>query len=420
MKKVVKKVAKRTGAPTVKAVVMPFERLLGVMRKYYELPEEDYIKVVYGTMFANRLDSVPVWLYLVGQAGGGKTEVLKGISAHPSSITISRWTEQTMVSGKGKQGTKGDCSLLPELDGKVLIIKDFTSSLSMSYKTALSILGEPRDAFDGACSKAFGTKSGDSVVKSYTSKFGLIAAVTHSIDRYSSTVGDLGERALIYRMPVIDTNSKLCFRMCMKAIEQRESEKDAEIIEAAKEVLDQEMPPATMTDQQTFDLSDAANVSSKLRTVVHRDHRTKEITEKPVTEVPARLIQQLCNLTKGIAMAQGRAEVSNEDVRLVQKTAIHSCTLMRRSLVEHMLKLDRKMPAEWFPINDLLRSWGALSESQVRTMLLDLAELKVVEMKSYITTKNREGLDWRITQNKLEKGILNLLVPVKRDEEEEA
>ena len=73
------------------------------------------------------------------------------------------------------QDGDNDPSLIPKLDGKVLVIKDFTVILKERHEIASAILSQLRDAFDGSIRKAFGTGKD----KKYNAKFGVIAAVTN-------------------------------------------------------------------------------------------------------------------------------------------------------------------------------------------------------------------------------------------------
>ena len=90
-----------------------------------------------------------------------------------------------------------DHSLLPKLDGKVLVIKDFTALLNMPREARQQILGDLRDAYDGNAAKAFGTHV---ETRRYTSKFGIMAAVTGAIDKHAAVMQQLGERFLKLRL----------------------------------------------------------------------------------------------------------------------------------------------------------------------------------------------------------------------------
>ena len=90
---------------------------------------------------------------------------------------LTSLTPQTLISGFVDEG-KPDPSLLPKLDGKILIVKDLTPLISGSADVRSAVLGQLRDAYDGSSAKAFGT--GD--VKRYESRFGMLFGVTPVIE----------------------------------------------------------------------------------------------------------------------------------------------------------------------------------------------------------------------------------------------
>jgi len=426
MPKVKKTVKKKTKKKTTRMCVevtdmepsLEWAQLEETMGRHYILHDTDYVHVVLGTMFANRLNDVPTWLYLAGQPSCGKTEILNPLAAHDSVKMISRWTEQTLVSGRGKQGSKADSSLLPELDKKVLIVKDLTSALSMNQNTAQSILGELRDAFDGKCSKAFGIKDGDAdtVIKEYKSKFGMIAGVTHAIDKHHRIIGDLGERFLMYRIP--DVPKDVARRVCMMIGGQhKESFRQEEMDTAACDVLNQETEAPVLSKEQLEQICNAAFLGATLRVQIPRDHRTKQAKDVPSTEAPYRIMKQLCNLAIGMSWAKGLPRVSGRDIDRAQKTALHGCTRIRRELLEYLMKEDWEdertgvghKGGGYRTAKQVSEGWVLFKEDQLRIMLEDLHLLGLADRYTYQTEKKKDGFKWRITHNESVRETLDAL-----------
>ena len=103
--------------------------------KHMVMSNDEYIDVVFGVVLANRLDSKPVWLYLVIPPGGGKTEVLQALDGPGREIyALSILTPQTLISGQILKRGQHDPSLLPKLDGKTLVLKDFTAMLTGKWE----------------------------------------------------------------------------------------------------------------------------------------------------------------------------------------------------------------------------------------------------------------------------------------------
>jgi hypothetical protein len=86
----------------------------------------------------------------VDASGGGKTELLSALQKRPSAYFLSSLPEKTLISGyRDPKHKDRDPSLLPQLDGKVLVIKDLSPLLSMRRESRNQILGDLRDAYDG-------------------------------------------------------------------------------------------------------------------------------------------------------------------------------------------------------------------------------------------------------------------------------
>src|SRR5262249_10135162 len=89
-----------------------------------------------------------------------------------------------------------DPSLLPQLDGKCLVIKDFTTVLAMNPMQRDEIYGILRDVYDGHAAKHFGTGR-----REYVSRFNMLAGVALQIER-AWHLSALGERFLTWTMKV--------------------------------------------------------------------------------------------------------------------------------------------------------------------------------------------------------------------------
>src|SRR5262249_42656893 len=101
---------------------------------------------------------------------------------------------QTFASGLERKGV--ETSLLPRIDGRVIVMKDFGTVLSMYHEKKAEILAILREVYDGQFSKEWG--NGKSL--SWTGKVGLLAGVTGVIDREYALGAILGERFLMYRL----------------------------------------------------------------------------------------------------------------------------------------------------------------------------------------------------------------------------
>ena len=306
---------------------------------HFDRGEDAVLDMFLGAVVANRFSGDPVWIFVVGPPGGTKTEVLRSLSEWSEVYTLSTLTASTLISGLvPKDGI--DPSLLPKLDGKVLVIKDFTAILDMHREARQQILGDLRDAYDGEMAKAFGSEAG---TRRYKSKFGLVAAVTPVIDSYTSIGQQLGERFIKFRL----TESGAMKRV-RKALGNsgRETDMRRELAEAAEGVL---LACATKEERQIAigedlegRLIDLADILARLRSVVSRNGYTKTINYVPVPEIGTRLVKQFGKLARGIAAVRGKSEVGEDEFRLIRRIARDTLPSKRRLIVHTLFRLYRE------------------------------------------------------------------------------
>ncbi len=102
----------------------PIDRveLIKQFRKWLHIQDEQVLAVTFGMLLANRLQGDPLWMFIVAPPGGMKSELLMTLSKATRIYPMSTLTPHCLVSGMTMQGG-GDPSLIPKLDGQVLIVK---------------------------------------------------------------------------------------------------------------------------------------------------------------------------------------------------------------------------------------------------------------------------------------------------------
>ncbi|GAH04776.1 unnamed protein product, partial [marine sediment metagenome] len=160
------------------------------IRKWLYIEDDTSVDVMLGTYIANKLPGDPIWTIFIGPASNTKTELLRTMDGHPKVYFLSSYTPATMVSGKGTQRKAEESSLIYKLDGKTLIIKEFSGILSMRSEQRSEILAQLREIYDGKYNKAFGT----GVTHDWNGKVGLMAACTPAYDKHYGVIGELGDR----------------------------------------------------------------------------------------------------------------------------------------------------------------------------------------------------------------------------------
>lgn len=379
---------KKAKAPAKRVVRAASSRLIHVFRHWLFLKSEDAIRVVFGTVLANRMEGDPLWLFLVAPPGGTKTELLLSLSQSPDIHTTTSLTPHSLVSGANFLGG-GDPSLIPQLDGKVLVIKDFTTILSMHYIHRDEIFGILRDAYDGKTEKQFGT----GVKRSYTSRFGILAGVTTTIDRFSTIHQSLGERFLKFR----DYNAGVTWEdesariaRAMENINQENSMRSA-LAQAAATYLNLASPEKwpTLSKSTRSKLIYLAQLTGILRSVVERDN-FGNVVFRPVAEVGTRLGKQLAKLLIGLTAFRGADSVHAEDYQIVSKVALDTVP-DRVTVVVRELWRTRKWPGGL-----TTKEVGSLAHLPPATCFREMQDL---EMLSIVQKKgDAQTYRWMLTQ----------------------
>jgi len=278
----------------------PLKRALVAFSKWLFLPDPDVVLVTYGALAANHLPGDPTWLLLVGAPGSGKTEALLPAMAVPSVRAVSTLTRASLLSGTAKKehadSAKG--GLLRELgDFGCIVIKDFTSILSLHREERAEVLAALREVYDGSYSRAVGTDGGKTV--SWQGKIGLLAAVTPTVDRHHALMASMGERFVMFRLPEVDADSQ-----ALRALDHAGKEKQmrAELAEAVTRLFEPGLPaePKPLDGNDKLRLMYLATFVVKARSAVERDGYTRDIELVPGSEAPTRIIVALSRLLAGL------------------------------------------------------------------------------------------------------------------------
>jgi hypothetical protein len=343
------------------------EEVLAVLSKWLCLPDLEAVDVLMATAIAIYLPGDPLWLYYVGPPGGTKTESLRALKGS-RVVSLSSLTPQTLISGYKGDPEKVD--LLPKLDGKLLVIKDFTSILSKKPEDAAAIFADLREAYDGYLEKSFGSGVG---TKTYSARFGLIAAVTPAIDRFRTVHSLLGERFLRIDLR---TDAEATIQRASE-LEGQETQMRAELQEVVGRCLAQAgewVDPQVLVEQRFLDqLRALAHVAATLRTEVDRD-RQRLVMYDPVPEVGTRLVEQLQKLAKALATWRERVVVTAEDYVTIRRVALDCVRSQRRKVVGALQAAGGRD----LPTADV-GSVVAMPSDTAREVCEDLWQLKVLD-----------------------------------------
>lgn len=152
------------------------------------------IKLIAAATIGSRMSGDPIFLFIVGQSSGGKTEYINLINGLKFVKPLDTLTSNTFASGAKTSG--GSASLLLKIQNGLISIKDFTTILDMNETSRKEIMSQLRVIFDGSFSKETG--NGESIV--WNGKISMIAAVTSIIHQRGSEYKSMGERFMNYEI----------------------------------------------------------------------------------------------------------------------------------------------------------------------------------------------------------------------------
>jgi hypothetical protein len=303
---------------------------------HYEGNDHLYVDFVLSVLVTNYWRDNPVWAIVIGPAGGGKTDLLMCMQGHDDVHMLGKLTPNALVSGWHGE----DMSLLPLLDGKFLILKDFTTILQMDSRRRDEIIGQLRGAYDGQEGGGFGIGGAEGGMREYKSHFTLLAACTPAYEYYYSVNSQLGERFIIYRFRHIDPE-----KSARKALLNQACPSDDKIVlrklfvKYLNTLRTAEIPKLSAIKIAPQDMEIVVSMASlvaRSRTRVHRDGRFHDVQSEVVVETPTRLALQLAKLAKGCAVSRGRDHVTADDMCLVGRVAADSIPSIRMRVMQNI------------------------------------------------------------------------------------
>jgi hypothetical protein len=310
--------------------------LAGRVQDYLYFPTPDPLYVVLGTIAANMLQGVPVWVMLVGAPSSGRTVMLETLANIPRvHIVGAIKSPGALLSGvgqkdKGKGATGG---LLRQIGNRgVMVMKDFTSMLSMPREPLGEAIGALREIYDGRWSRPLGTDGGR--VLEWKGKLGFLGACTPVLDRHNTVTSELGERWIYYRYTETDGYGET-----IKALGNRNPEQVMvelrELVCGFTEALELKWDEGgaerrELTAHEKNKLYAIASMVVSARSPVPRDQRTYEIVDVAQKEAPTRLSGALGQLYLGLECI-GLGEV--EAWGLIGRVALDSAPQARMKVL---------------------------------------------------------------------------------------
>lgn len=243
----------------------------------------------------------PVWMTLIGPSSGGKSQYIRPLAkANPSLfLQLDDLTSNTLISGNGEK----DSLIFRIKERGIITMDDFTVLGSKNAEDRNAILSQFRMIYDGRMTKASGKNGAEPIT--WTGHAGMIAGSTPQIYKLFAEVADMGERFIYYRMKDMDEDKAIEFvqRKGLSAKETDEKLKDiyGRYFAAMMDRVEQ-MPDVEVDEETQQAILSIAKSGTRLRTPVITDEREHFVSEKPVSELPFRVMKQLTNIAKAFTV----------------------------------------------------------------------------------------------------------------------
>jgi hypothetical protein len=390
-----------SNADTPKVVRRSFLEVVRDFRTHIQHIPEDCIKgllLELAVVFSNKIPGEPIWLFIVGPPGSGKTMMLQSVSDVPITHYESNLNPKTLVSGfKMTDGT--DPSLLPKIIGKTLILKEYTEIMSLSGADQEFLFGVLRGAYDGRVERTYAhgvtRVYPDPTSEHKTCHFSLLAGVTNAI--HGDNRAALGERFLKYQMfpddhdPILQIQSAINSTIERKLPEFELRESASSFIEYKLAQLDNGVAIPTVPKWIQERVVGLAQVVSMIRAMVAR--KQGELLYRPSPEIGTRLSKQLIKLSQCIAFVLDKQAVDEECYSLLQRVGMDSCYGWHRDVT--------MMVAEHHPKGILkadIEKHARMGGSTTTRCLEDLYELGAIEYEEMETgIKGNPPKIWKLS-----------------------
>lgn len=322
-------------------VPIPFEELENVIRKWMIIPDKGIIKLLCAHYITNSLARKAVWMIIIAPSGGGKTELLNGLLSLSMIYEVSLLTPNTFLSG---MPGPTDASLLPKVNGKVLLFKDWTSVMSMQWDALSELMSQFREIWDGGMTKIFGNGK----IRKWEGKVSILAASTQAVDMNQQMFTFLGERFLNYRI-IMPERKEVAMRSLNNDVDQELMgwEIKKAFYAFMKNIDFKNLPKQpTLPLEIKEQLVDLADFCSMARSGIIRDNKNhNEVKFVPAAEMPTRIVQQLNSLVSSMMIMNGN-QYKDSDMDIIYKVALDSIPQTNKMVIREMARKDERTTSE--------------------------------------------------------------------------
>ncbi len=325
-----------------------FSKLREIYNKWIYMKDDYALRVTVATALSQKLPGIPVWLFLKAPPSNTKSVYITALGDSPTELSypMSEFTAASLITGHAE----GE-DLMAKFDGKIVPISDFSSFLTQPDDERAKIFSKLRVMFDGKYRKGFGGEVSEKDIKIHCT---LIAGVVDDIERYRNVISNLGDRYLFCR--VINDDKKASEKAQAVSKIEKEGEMTNELkqytLSFIKGVWDSGLLlTVTIPPLLEMKIRTVARFLGVMRTPVSRD-KYGRFHYSPATEGSMRLTKQFSKLAKSLAAIDGRNEVNEYDIDIIQRVSLDSVPEIRTKVISSLITevLDSEKDDIYFSI----------------------------------------------------------------------
>src|ERR1035437_4281737 len=324
-----------------------------------------------------------LWMLLVGVPSSGKTDLVRLMKDAENTYYLDNLTQNAFISGERATKSQKVYDLLPLIDKKCLVIKDWTSIFSLDEKMTKKLLGELVGIYDKEFTK-FSSRRGNISYQSAFSQLGCITPAT--LNRHTQYMNMVGPRFLCYSMPTsTGEDIEISYKSIFTNTDRSLIEKEARLYVSSylNQLTQKPFDIKPLSKSAQVYLRTTAELMSNCRGIVllqsatfkneeQEDIKYYEILDVQIEE-PWRAVQQIMLLAQYLAFVVGKNEITIEELSIVKEVVISSMPADRSQALRTIKEQGGIITAKQ------LSDSSDRSTKTSRRLLDELTALKVLE-----------------------------------------
>jgi hypothetical protein len=336
----------------------------------------------------------PVWLFVIGPPGTGKTAlVIEALSAFSKTTIMSKISDKAFLSGfrpggrapKGKnsQNQPKSYSFLDRIgNSQILLFKDFTTLLTERPEVQATVMAQLRELWDGRLKREVGSLTED---LDWKGKLTIVAACTPALEHHWAASRALGERFMQVRLRTPEAS-----RVQMAQLSERQRGHVAHINEELHRLvkafisITRGAPPLKEMPEDMLYLADLV---ARVRVTVQRSHG--KVVDVAEPEAPTRIAAAMGQVAQAHASLFYR-NIEPADLKIARRMAIDTIPSRKWKLLELMPETGDISSAE-------LAATSKIHPDILRVVMADLEAIGAVQRQA-TDSEMMEGTWWEFTE----------------------